>query len=326
MGFAGRDSMKKIIASVCVALCMGLFSGSPAQSFEMPPYSVSQPNLANAKFSKIQVVVSGSSFVGSTLRVTKVRSKPSVRSFKVQWTRDGQPISYANSAKYKLSPNDAGTQIRARVTLVRAGMKTRRVNSFPVLVQSRLEQSISQRFPGFPRIVGTSSVDDRVASWFSTNSQLVELAPGIYTPYNPNVPNISLYVETAPVSGDCIMKSDLFSGRSGVCWDGVESNVSSSQKAVKVKPPTASEIAFARSTISSNNRQIQSNDELIATYASDLAVKEYQLTVAIRYQDQLRQSSLEAQILTLKNNITNLEAENTAYELENSELEKIVSG
>ena len=305
---------------------MSLYLGSPAQSLGVSPNSVSQPKIVNAKFSNIKVKVSGSAFVGSTLRVTKVRSKPSVSKFKVQWIRDGQPIRYARGAKYKLSPNDAGTQIKARITLVKPGMKTKKKDSLPVLVQSRLEQSISQRFPGFPRIVGTASVDDRVASWFSTNSQLVELAPGIYTPYNPNVPNLPLYVETAPVSGDCIMKSDLFSGRSGVCWDGVESNESSSVRVVKVKPPTASEIAFARSTISSNNRLIQLNDELIATYASDLRVKEYQLTVAIRYQDQLRQSSLEAQILTLKNNISNLETENAAYELENSELEKIVTG
>lgn len=76
---------------------------------------------------------------------------------------------------------------------------------------------------GYPKLVPIGSVDRRVANWFEGDAptgQLVALAPGVYSPYNPNVTDLSLYLEL-PNSGDCAMRHLHFPNSGGACWTGV---------------------------------------------------------------------------------------------------------
>lgn len=79
-------------------------------------------------------------------------------------------------------------------------------------------------FPGYPVIVDISTVDRRIQNWYEddvVNGQLVALAPGVYTPFNPNVPDLAGYL-SGPSSGDCIMRNTYFPSSGGSCWDGVQ--------------------------------------------------------------------------------------------------------
>lgn len=77
-------------------------------------------------------------------------------------------------------------------------------------------------FPGYPKLVARSSIDSRVANWYkdSPSDQLVALAPGVYTPFNPNVPDLAAYLD-GPNSGDCAARSRYFPNSGGACWEGV---------------------------------------------------------------------------------------------------------
>jgi hypothetical protein len=79
-------------------------------------------------------------------------------------------------------------------------------------------------FPGYPKIVPAASIDRRVQSWFegeTVDGQVVALAPGVYTPYNPNVPDLNQYLD-GPNEGDCAMRDKYFPNTGGACWDGVQ--------------------------------------------------------------------------------------------------------
>jgi hypothetical protein len=77
--------------------------------------------------------------------------------------------------------------------------------------------------PGYPKIVDAESLDFRIQNYASAKgaTQLVALAPGIYTSYNPNFPDLNLYYNDIPVAGDCLAKSQWFPTTGGVCWDGL---------------------------------------------------------------------------------------------------------
>lgn len=79
-------------------------------------------------------------------------------------------------------------------------------------------------FPGYPLLVPIGSIDSRVASWLADNvvdGQVVALAPGVYVPYNPNVPDLMAYMG-GPNDGDCIMRETFFPNSGGACWTGVQ--------------------------------------------------------------------------------------------------------
>jgi hypothetical protein len=79
-------------------------------------------------------------------------------------------------------------------------------------------------FSGYPKIVNVSTIDSRVRSWYQgklVDNQVVALAPGIYAPYNPNVPDLNEYL-SGPVDGDCAAKQHYFPEASGACWSGVK--------------------------------------------------------------------------------------------------------
>ncbi len=78
-------------------------------------------------------------------------------------------------------------------------------------------------FPGFPLIVDVDTVDSRVATSFAgelADGRVVALAPGVYTPYDPNVSNPLAYLN-GPSDGDCIMREQFFPNSAGSCWNGV---------------------------------------------------------------------------------------------------------
>ena len=70
-------------------------------------------------------------------------------------------------------------------------------------------------YPGYPLVVNVGSLDYRVAAWFGdrlVEGQVVALAPGLYAPYDPNVPDLSTYYVAAGVAGDSAMKQTVFPG------------------------------------------------------------------------------------------------------------------
>jgi hypothetical protein len=78
--------------------------------------------------------------------------------------------------------------------------------------------------PGYPLIVSVGTIDRRVASWFEgklVDGQVVALAPGVYTPFNPVVPDLTNYLD-GPNDGDCVVRSQFFPNTGGACWDGVQ--------------------------------------------------------------------------------------------------------
>jgi hypothetical protein len=78
--------------------------------------------------------------------------------------------------------------------------------------------------PGYPMIVLVDTIDERVASWFDgglVNGQVVALAPGVYTPFNPVVPDLADYFD-GPNSGDCVVRGQFFPDNGGACWEGVQ--------------------------------------------------------------------------------------------------------
>ena len=91
----------------------------------------------------------------------------------------------------------------------------------PTPIASALVQQIQSDYPGYPVVVEIDSIDSRVASSYQGVTQIVALAPGLYTSYNVSVPDLDIYIDHAPVSGDCILKTALFPDRGGSCWDGV---------------------------------------------------------------------------------------------------------
>ena len=84
---------------------------------------------------------------------------------------------------------------------------------------------ISAAYPGYPLLVNASSVDYRVAAWFDgrlVDGQMVALAPGLYAPYDPNVPDLLAYYVSDGVAGDGAMKRTIFpDSGAAASWAGV---------------------------------------------------------------------------------------------------------
>ena len=83
---------------------------------------------------------------------------------------------------------------------------------------------ISAQFPGYPLLVNVASLDYRVANWFDgklVDGQVVALAPGLYAPFNPNVPQLNSYYESGGVAGDSAIKEAVLPNAGGATWSGV---------------------------------------------------------------------------------------------------------
>lgn len=77
---------------------------------------------------------------------------------------------------------------------------------------------------GYPLIVPVGTIDERVASWFDgklVDGQVVALAPGVYTPFNPVIPGLTDYLDV-PNDGDCAVRGQFFPNSGGACWEGVQ--------------------------------------------------------------------------------------------------------
>ncbi|MCC9144579.1 MULTISPECIES: hypothetical protein [unclassified Arthrobacter] len=95
----------------------------------------------------------------------------------------------------------------------------------PAAPASSTADEASASFPGYPMIVNVASVDYRVGAWFDgklVDGLVVALAPGLYAPYDPNVPDLSAYYVPAGVAGDRTMKTTVFPNSGGAAtWSGV---------------------------------------------------------------------------------------------------------
>lgn len=83
--------------------------------------------------------------------------------------------------------------------------------------------TVPEKFPGYPLIVHSATLDYRIKSAFEgklVDDQVVALAPGLYTPYNPRVTDLSSYYNTG-VYGDNAIKNAYMPEAGGSMWDGV---------------------------------------------------------------------------------------------------------
>ncbi|WP_217432829.1 hypothetical protein, partial [Pseudarthrobacter oxydans] len=93
----------------------------------------------------------------------------------------------------------------------------------PAPTKSKADE-ISAAYPGYPLIVNVASLDWRVRSSLEgklVNGQVVALAPGLYTPFNPNVRDLKSYYESGSVTGDSAMKNAVLPNMGGSTWSGV---------------------------------------------------------------------------------------------------------
>jgi hypothetical protein len=70
------------------------------------------------------VVISGSTTLGSALTINPGITEPAADSVSYQWQRNGVNISGATANTYVITADDQGTQIRVIETSVKAGYKT----------------------------------------------------------------------------------------------------------------------------------------------------------------------------------------------------------
>ncbi|MBJ2121461.1 hypothetical protein I6N91_10765 [Arthrobacter sp. MSA 4-2] len=72
--------------------------------------------------------------------------------------------------------------------------------------------------------MNVASMDYRVANSFEgklVDGQVVALGLGLYTPFNPNVPDLNSYYESGGVYGDSAMKEAVLPDKGGATWAGV---------------------------------------------------------------------------------------------------------
>jgi len=78
-----------------------------------------------------QPQVSGEALVGSALTATRGSYDPGSTTKTVQWLSDGQPIAGATAWTLRLTPDQAGTVVRAVVSVSRAGYEPTTASSAP---------------------------------------------------------------------------------------------------------------------------------------------------------------------------------------------------
>lgn len=95
----------------------------------------------------------------------------------------------------------------------------------PATTPATAAAAASAAYPGYPMVVNGASVDYRVAAWFDgrlADGLLVALAPGLYTPYDPGVPDLTASYLPEGTAGDRTMKATIFPGAGGAAtWAGV---------------------------------------------------------------------------------------------------------
>ncbi|WP_297618064.1 hypothetical protein [Nocardioides sp.] len=90
----------------------------------------------------VQPIISGTTSVGQTIRVSSgTWSQPSP-TFKYQWLRTGAPIPGATSSSYRLTPEDAGRDVSAVVTATKTGSNDGAATSAAVSI-SRMASTVT---------------------------------------------------------------------------------------------------------------------------------------------------------------------------------------
>lgn len=84
--------------------------------------------------------------------------------------------------------------------------------------------TVPAKFPGYPLIVHSATLDYRIKFAMEgklVDDQVVALAPGLYTPYNPRVTDLSSYYVHTGVYGDSAIKNAYMPEAGGATWPGV---------------------------------------------------------------------------------------------------------
>lgn len=91
--------------------------------------------------------------------------------------------------------------------------------------ESSVAAELKDQFPGYPLLVDAATLDYRVAAAFERTGhtgQVVALVPGVYAPYNKNIPALDKYYEGGGVYGDSMMHKEYLPELPGSFWPGVQ--------------------------------------------------------------------------------------------------------
>lgn len=132
------------------------------------------------------------------------------RTGKLDTARTFDPFTWSNAVAGLLTrcaPHDAGSA------------------AVPIAPALSTAGGASTVYAGYPLLVNAASVDYRVAAWFGdrlVDAQIVALAPGLYAPYDPTVPDLAAYYDSSNVAGSSAMKQTVFPGSGAAAsWSGV---------------------------------------------------------------------------------------------------------
>lgn len=136
---AGKVSSAILAAGIVATASLGVASAASAHSNKPSPKATStatrthtpKPTQAAAlKFVERQdVVISGSTTVGSTLSINPGILEPAADTVTYQWQRNGVNIAGATANTYVVTSDDLGKQIRVVETSVKASYKTENESS-----------------------------------------------------------------------------------------------------------------------------------------------------------------------------------------------------
>ena len=132
----GKIASAVLAAVVVGGASLGVATAASAHSGKAPgpkathathtPKPSSTPRVAALKFEELQdVIIAGTTTVGSTLTVNPGIYTPAAESVTYQWQRNGVNIADATAATYVVTADDAGKQIRVVESVVKAGYKTK---------------------------------------------------------------------------------------------------------------------------------------------------------------------------------------------------------
>jgi hypothetical protein len=131
----GKITSAILAASVLGAATLGVASAASAHdnrghqpkpaASAMRTHTPKPTQAVSLRFVERQdVVISGSTTVGSTLTVNPGIYEPAADTVTYQWQRNGVNIAGATSVSYELTAEDAGKQIRVIETVAKASYKT----------------------------------------------------------------------------------------------------------------------------------------------------------------------------------------------------------
>gem|GEM_PF-2734120 len=214
--------MKKVLGLITMTLLLaGCGASQPATS---SPTASSPESSASAAATAVVVP----NIVGKT--PGEAASSLALDGLKYEYYQDGTKIHPASSNQFVITstepktgdPLPDGTTLKihakAKAAPTLSAMPT------PTSTATGYAASVPAKFPGYPLIVHSASLDYRVKFAFEgklVDDQVVALAPGLYTPYNPRVTDLLSYYVHTGVYGDSAIKNAYMPETGGATWDGV---------------------------------------------------------------------------------------------------------